>query len=243
MYADYSAVSDNDYLSDLNQTLDIGRDTHLLRRGGLRYQDQWQLFEAYLAGYQTITDTVAERNRPYEQLPEILYGANVHLGMFEVGLESQYTWFDRDNDDLTGLDRAVGQRRPVLRAAVAPRPGVAGGARWSGARDAVRLPADPEEGMDVRAFGTVTLYEKRGDFQFIVRAVEGTGAGGLWPLGLIFLCVYSLLALLGAALADVIARRRRGLGGGHAHGAPGPGRDQRLRRTRDQRQRCAGSRR
>lgn len=36
------------------------------------------------------------------------------------------------------------------------------------------------------------------------------GAGGLWPLGLIFLGVYSLLALLGAALADVIARRRRG---------------------------------
>jgi hypothetical protein len=36
------------------------------------------------------------------------------------------------------------------------------------------------------------------------------GDGGLWPLGLIFLAVYSLVALLGAALAEVIARRRRG---------------------------------
>ena len=113
-YADYSAVSDNDYLSDLNQTLDIGSATHLLRRGGVRYQDQWQLFEAYVAGYQTITDTVADRNKPYEQLPEVIYGANVPLGIFEVGLESQYTHFDRDNEGLTGLDRAVGQRARAI---------------------------------------------------------------------------------------------------------------------------------
>lgn len=113
-YADYSAVSDNDYLSDLNQSLDIGNATHLLRRGGVRYQDQWQLFETYVAGYQTITDTVADRNKPYEQLPEVLYGANVPLGMFELGLESQYTNFDRDNDGLTGLYRAVGQRTRVV---------------------------------------------------------------------------------------------------------------------------------
>ena len=50
------------------------------------------------------------------------------------------------------------------------------------ARDAVRLPADPEEGMDVRAFGTVTLYEKRGDFQFSVRELEAGGGDGLWRL-------------------------------------------------------------
>src|SRR5690554_6594193 len=109
-YVDYSAVSDDDYLSDLNQTLDIGNATHLERRGGVRYQDQWQLFEAYLAGYQTVTDTVADRDVPYDQLPEVLYGAVVPLGLFEVGIDSQYTWFDRDNDGLTGLDRAVGQR-------------------------------------------------------------------------------------------------------------------------------------
>ena len=113
-YADYSVVSDNDYLSDLNQTLDIGNATHLLRRGGVRYQDQWQLFEAYVAGYQTITDTVADRDKPYEQLPEIIYGASVPLSVFEVGVESQYTYFDRDNDGLTGLDRAVGQRARAI---------------------------------------------------------------------------------------------------------------------------------
>ncbi len=51
---------------------------------------------------------------------------------------------------------------------------------WS--RDAVRLPADPDEGMEVRAFGTLTLYEKRGEFQLAVRELEAGGRDGLWRL-------------------------------------------------------------
>ncbi len=50
------------------------------------------------------------------------------------------------------------------------------------AGDARRLPTDPEEGMAVRAFGTVSLYEPRGDYQLIVREVEASDAGGLWRL-------------------------------------------------------------
>lgn len=50
------------------------------------------------------------------------------------------------------------------------------------ASDARRLPTDPEEGMAVRAFGAVSLYEPRGDYQLIVRELEATDAGGLWRL-------------------------------------------------------------
>ena len=50
------------------------------------------------------------------------------------------------------------------------------------ASDARNLPTEPEEGMSVRAFGAVTLYEQRGDYQLIVRQVEATDAGGLWRL-------------------------------------------------------------
>jgi exodeoxyribonuclease VII large subunit len=46
--------------------------------------------------------------------------------------------------------------------------------------DADRLPTTPDEGMEVRVLGTLTLYEQRGDFQFRVRLVEGAGVGGLW---------------------------------------------------------------
>jgi exodeoxyribonuclease VII large subunit len=48
--------------------------------------------------------------------------------------------------------------------------------------EAQRLPTDPDDGMEVRALGTVTLYEKKGDFQFVVRELEAVRAGGLWRL-------------------------------------------------------------
>lgn len=51
---------------------------------------------------------------------------------------------------------------------------------WRG--DAGRLPMDPEEGMRVRAFGSATLYEARGEFQLTVREIEGEGEAGLWKL-------------------------------------------------------------
>ncbi len=47
--------------------------------------------------------------------------------------------------------------------------------------DAARLPTDPEEGMEVFAFGSLTLYESRGQYQFVVRRLEAKGEG-LWRL-------------------------------------------------------------
>ena len=46
--------------------------------------------------------------------------------------------------------------------------------------DAARLPVDPEDGMEVRLFGNLTLYEARGEYQFTARALEAEGAEGLW---------------------------------------------------------------
>jgi exodeoxyribonuclease VII large subunit len=48
------------------------------------------------------------------------------------------------------------------------------------AREAARLPIDPEEGTKVRVNGTLTLYEVRGDVQFTVRKLEVEGGDGLW---------------------------------------------------------------
>jgi len=48
--------------------------------------------------------------------------------------------------------------------------------------DADKLPADPEEGMKVRAFGSLTLYEARGEYQMAVQRLEAEGAEGLWRL-------------------------------------------------------------
>ncbi|MBI4539071.1 MAG: exodeoxyribonuclease VII large subunit [Gemmatimonadetes bacterium] len=48
--------------------------------------------------------------------------------------------------------------------------------------DAERLPTDPDEGMTLRVFGTLTIYERKGEYQLVVRRLEGEGAEGLWRL-------------------------------------------------------------
>jgi exodeoxyribonuclease VII large subunit len=49
---------------------------------------------------------------------------------------------------------------------------------WS--RDAVRLPIEPDEGTRIRAFGSITLYEARGEYQFSARAIQAEGEEGLF---------------------------------------------------------------
>ena len=116
-YGDFSVVSDEDYLSDLNRSLEINQATHLQRKGGVTYRSDQQYFDAYLNDYQTISERIADVNKPYAQLPEVIYAGQAGAGILEANLESQYTLFYRDNDALTGLDRANGQRfraRPEL---------------------------------------------------------------------------------------------------------------------------------
>ncbi|MBM3908588.1 MAG: exodeoxyribonuclease VII large subunit [Gemmatimonadetes bacterium] len=48
---------------------------------------------------------------------------------------------------------------------------------WS--RDTARIPAAPDDGMQVMAFGQLSVYPARGQMQFMVRAMEAEGEG-LW---------------------------------------------------------------
>ena len=48
--------------------------------------------------------------------------------------------------------------------------------------EAATLPTDPEQGMNVRAFGGLSLYEAKGEYQLIVRRLEAEGEEGLWRL-------------------------------------------------------------
>ncbi len=49
-------------------------------------------------------------------------------------------------------------------------------------REAQGLPTDPDEGMQVRTLGQLTLYEARGEYQLVVRRLEAEGTEGLWRL-------------------------------------------------------------
>ncbi|MCC4283505.1 LPS assembly protein LptD [Marinobacter salarius] len=158
-YGDYSVVSDDDYLSDLNRNLEINRATHLRRRGGIRYRDSSQYFETYLNGYQTLSDFIADENIPYSQLPEVLYGATVDAGPAELNLESQYTYFYRDNDDLTGLDRANGQRFRAIPELALPMRALWGYARPSVSVDYTRYELEDYTTQDPGFDRTVPVAE------------------------------------------------------------------------------------
>ena len=49
-------------------------------------------------------------------------------------------------------------------------------------REARALPTNPEEGMTLRVFGGLTLYEARGAYQFVVTRLEAEHAEGMWKL-------------------------------------------------------------
>lgn len=49
-------------------------------------------------------------------------------------------------------------------------------------REAARLPMELEDGLRIRGFGSLTLFEGRGEFQFSVREVVGEEGEGLWRL-------------------------------------------------------------
>jgi exodeoxyribonuclease VII large subunit len=48
--------------------------------------------------------------------------------------------------------------------------------------EADRLPIDPDDGIEIRVLGSLTLYEGRGEYQLVVRVVEAGGTEGLWRL-------------------------------------------------------------
>lgn len=169
-YGDYSVVSDEDYLSDLNRSLEIDQATHLQRRGGVRYAGQSQYFDAYLSGYQTIAERIADVNRPYDQLPEVLYAGTTRLGALDASLESQYTWFYRDNDTLTGLDRANGQRVRAIPELALPMRALWGFSRPSVSLDYTRYDLEDYTQGDSSFDRTVPVFEWDNGLYFDRRA-------------------------------------------------------------------------
>jgi len=107
---DYNVVSDDDYLSDLNQTLDLQQTTHLPRTARVRYQRPDLQFTGSLRGFQTLDSEIAESDRPYNQLPALNLSTQQQAGPADVLGNAEYVYFWRDNDGLTGRDSAIGSR-------------------------------------------------------------------------------------------------------------------------------------
>jgi LPS-assembly protein len=98
-YLDFSAVSDDSYLEDFGNGLDITSTRRLLQRGAVTYNGPgWSLLTA-VEGYQTVDPEIAPAGRPYGRLPQVLF----NLSPIELGggllasVNAEYDYFDHNH--------------------------------------------------------------------------------------------------------------------------------------------------
>ena len=92
---DYSAVSDDQFLTDFGNRLDVTSIRNLTQRGSLVYAGGNYSLTGWLQGFQTVDATTAAIYRPYAQLPHIqLDLAPQHWGPAEFTFQAHYDYFD-----------------------------------------------------------------------------------------------------------------------------------------------------
>lgn len=107
---DFSDVSDNDYLEDLNQGLHIDSQDSLDRRGRMTLsKDTWQL-DILLQQHKSLDDTLSQEDEAYQRLPEINYQSFIYHDALALDWQSQYVYFYRDPDGLQGEAKIHGSR-------------------------------------------------------------------------------------------------------------------------------------
>ncbi len=96
---EFSAVSDERYLQDFGNGLDITSTRRLLQRGTVTYAGNGWSLQTALEGYQTIDAEIAPAQRPYGRLPQVLF--NLHPVQFGAGLvarlNAEYDYFDHNH--------------------------------------------------------------------------------------------------------------------------------------------------
>jgi len=107
---DFNDVSDDDYLSDVGQGLQIDRADHLDRRAKINYSSEnWQ-FNMLIQQYKSIDDQILPSQEAYQRLPEMNFSLYQDMNAVHLDWQSQYVYFYRDQDGLTGDDTTYGSR-------------------------------------------------------------------------------------------------------------------------------------
>lgn len=93
---DYGAVSDDRYLADFGNRLDLTSLRNLPQRGDLRYSGDGYWWLARIQDFQTVDPTIPARSRPYAQMPhgELHLGPSRQLDFADLALETRYDYFD-----------------------------------------------------------------------------------------------------------------------------------------------------
>jgi len=107
---DFNAVSDDDYISDLARDLRISNDTHLERFWQLTYATENWAVQSLVQGFQTVDPVIADADRPYMRLPSLTFEGLWLTDDVEYELFSEYTYFWRNDENLTPRQQVKGNR-------------------------------------------------------------------------------------------------------------------------------------
>jgi LPS-assembly protein len=105
---DYAAVSDRDYFHDLSSDLGVSSRIELERSGQLQYAAGGLFMRVWAQRFQRLDDITVD---PYQRLPELEMTYDGQLpGLLEWSLGAEYVSFERNNDELSGINAIVGDR-------------------------------------------------------------------------------------------------------------------------------------
>lgn len=116
---DYSAVSDNDYLDDLNQGLHIDNQNQLDRRAAMQLSQDNLRFSILVQQYKSLDDTLLPEDETFQRLPEINLQFQQRFKALQLDWQSQYVYFYRDDQQLAIDESSYGSRfrhQPTLSA-------------------------------------------------------------------------------------------------------------------------------
>jgi len=179
-FVDYAAVSDRDYFRDLGSDIGVSSRIELERVGGFEYASGGLLARVWAQRFQRLDEI---RVDPIQRLPQIdLSYSRAVLGPLEASVSAQFTTFTRDNDELSGLTAAVGDRTHLEQRLTLPLTAPWGFLTLSGGvRHTQYALRDMPEGLDATPDRTLTLGSAHGGLVF-ERDLEVFGTGVIQTL-------------------------------------------------------------
>lgn len=109
---DYSKVSDENYEDDFSRSGFINRTSHLKQNTEVNFNNgQWQ-FLTRAESYQTIDENIADANKPFHRLPQVLLKrlSDNQYNQFNYEFSVDATRFTRDHENLSGVNNMDGER-------------------------------------------------------------------------------------------------------------------------------------
>ena len=103
---DLQTVSDTSYARDFANDVDVASSSYIPQRGSVRYRGDLIDFQARLAAYERINDTVSVSDQPYERLPDVTLDLKQQKwNGFNYGIDSEYINYQHEDNTLVDGSR------------------------------------------------------------------------------------------------------------------------------------------